>query len=82
MTDLKMPKREPTDGALTVRRIAGTGHIELIEERDGHPAAWLIVSEYNAWRLFGMMALILGIPLSKAVAKTIKLGGDVVGKVR
>lgn len=39
------------------------------------------LSEYNAARVFGMLALFLEIPLPKHIGKAIKLGDDVKGTI-
>ena len=56
-----------------VRRLDGD-FIALDSTYDGK-AESLVVSEFNAWRIFGAMSLILGIPLSKAAGKAIKFDG-------
>lgn len=61
-----MPERQPGDGAVSLRRDKNMIVIEC-------GSRVLIVGEYNAWRIFGMLAVLLGIPLSKKVGKAIKL---------
>jgi hypothetical protein len=65
----EMPPRQPDDGALSVRRLDGDrGYIEM-----SHGAGNLVLSEYNAARLYAMLGLLLGIPLPKAIGKAIIL---------
>lgn len=73
MTVPKMPARRPEDGAVKVTRLDGD-FIALDSTWDGK-AESLVVSEYNAWRLFGLLSLILGLHLPKKVSAAIKLGG-------
>jgi hypothetical protein len=78
---LKMPERKPGDGRVRVERLR-----EMPAE--SHPELWpdivisvvtndveerIVMSEHNAWRVFGMLSLVLGIPQSKAAGKAIKL---------
>lgn len=70
---LKMPDRQPEDGAMGVNRI-GDGRIG-IEVTDHGKHSAIAMSEYNAWRVFGALSLILGIPLTKAAGKAIVFGG-------
>lgn len=65
--ELKMPERLPGDGAVKVEHLPN-GRVLLVAEGEG----FITVSLYNAWRLLGMMSLILGLPLSKKAAKAIK----------
>ena len=72
MSDYKMPEREPDDGAVNLiwMDFAG-GKRKLFIEITG--VGGFAVSPYNAWRLFGMMSVMLGLPLSRIVNKAIKL---------
>lgn len=64
-----MPERQPDDGPLGVDRPHGQdGYL-----RFKHGDQWMVLSEYNAARLFGMLALFLNIPLPSALGKAIKL---------
>jgi len=67
--DLKQPERLPEDGTVRIER-TGNGGLMICE--DGTHTA-VILSEFNAWRVFGMLSLMLGIPLPAKVSKAIKL---------
>lgn len=69
-----MPERQPTDGAVSVNRPA-KGMIGITASTDGQLET-LRMSEFNAWRVFGMLSLFLGLPLPKAVGKAIKLSAS------
>lgn len=66
----KQPERELSDGPVAVNRI--DQFIVLSAEQDKKYEG-MKVSEYNAWRLFGMLAVVLGVELPKNIAKAIKL---------
>jgi hypothetical protein len=67
---LTMPERKPSDGPMSVNR-PGPGEITIAAETNGEIQT-LTMSEFNAWRTFGCLAMMLGIPLSKEVGKAIK----------
>lgn len=70
----KMPERKPTDGAVSVERIFGNdpvADLALAVVTDGTEQR-ITMSEHNAWRAFGMLAVMLGIPLPKDIGKAIK----------
>jgi len=67
--DLKQPERLPEDGGIRIVRMPD-GKLTIAE--DGNHTA-VILSEFNAWRVFGMLSIMLGIPLSKKVSVAIKL---------
>lgn len=69
---LKMPERGPGDGPVAVRRPTD-GEIAIAATTDGVEGC-VVMSEYNAWRVFGMLSMMLGIPLPPATGKAIKLG--------
>ena len=69
-SDLKMPERMPIDGAVSVDR-NHQGEMVLRVMHDGVNQS-IVLSEYNAWRIFGLLAVMLEIPLSRAVGKAIK----------
>ena len=73
-TKLTMPKRRPTDGPVSVSRPTD-GVIQISCTNAGDISA-VAMSEYNAWRAFGMLALMLEIPLPPSIGKAIKLGAD------
>jgi hypothetical protein len=70
----EQPPRGPKDGPLEVSWVKEPGDTQAIAiavVHDGLPQAlWL--SEYNAWRLFGMLSVILNIDLPKKLRKSIK----------
>jgi hypothetical protein len=68
---LQMPARDEFDGPISVRRI---GEILIIQATQGALTTHVEMSEYNAWRAFGCLALLLGVPLPPHIAKAIKLG--------
>lgn len=70
---LQQPARSPVDGPIAVRRI---GDVIIIEAKQGGIETRVEMSEYNAWRAFGCLALMLEIPLSPQVAKAINLGDE------
>lgn len=64
-----MPERQPDDGPLGVSRVDDDpGYLRFT-----HGDQWMVLSEYNAARLFGMLALFLKIPIPRALGKAIKL---------
>lgn len=67
---LKMPARADFDGPISVRRI---GEVLIIEATQGALTTHVEMSEYNAWRAFGCLSLLLDIPLPPHVGKVIKL---------
>ncbi len=80
----KMPERSPKDGPVSVNRLgddricisAETLNLNPVEDPINNywreSPHYLEMSEYNAWRIFGMLAIILGIELPKKVGKEIK----------
>ena len=71
MSKLKMPERLPTDGPLTVQRDGAINYIIHVENAAGR-SSLIHISPYNAWRLFGTLAMMLEIPLTPAAKKAIK----------
>lgn len=67
---LKMPERKPSDGPMGVSR-PGPEQITITATTDGEMQS-ITMSDYNAWRTLGVLAMMLGIPLSKEVGKAIK----------
>ena len=67
---LKMPERLPLDGPVSVRNEHST---IVVEVKTDHTTETIHMSEYNAWRVFGMLSLMLRIPLPPATGKAIKL---------
>jgi hypothetical protein len=68
----KQADRLPTDGAAGIER-DGDHLILYVETADGRGRGSLRVSFFNAARLFGMLALFLGIKLPAALGKAIRL---------
>lgn len=69
----KQPPRGPEDGPVNISRVGvGDGHL-VIEATQGGEATSVRMSEYNAWRVFGSLALMLGISLPAKIGKEIKL---------
>jgi len=66
---LIMPERLPMDGAVSVDRV-DSDHLRIGESSSDTA---VILSEYNAWRVFGMLSVMLGINLPSSIAKNIKL---------
>jgi hypothetical protein len=72
LTDAKQPDRLPTDGAVAVQRNQDGETVCIMVESNGS-AQFISCSEFNAWRLFGMMAPMLGIKLPSKLARGIRL---------
>lgn len=64
--------RLDTDGMVHVTRLESEGKLMLSVVDDGTEHT-VVMSEFNAARAFGMLALMLGISLPKATGKAIKL---------
>lgn len=67
----QQPERRAEDGP--VKFAVHGEHTYSISVTHNGKEQDLIVGAHNAWRLFGMMAMILGIALPAAIAKRIKL---------
>lgn len=67
---LQMPARAELDGPIRVQRI---GESLIVEATQGGMTTRVEMSEYNAWRTFGCLALLLEIPLPPHISKAIKL---------
>lgn len=70
MADGKQPDRGPDDGPISVNRI---GEALVITARQGALETRCEMSEYNAWRVFGCLAVMLGVRLPAKIGKAIKL---------
>lgn len=70
----KQALREPEDGAVSIHRVTDDKGHERLLIRCGEAA--IESSFYNASRIFGMLSLMLEIPLSKAIGKAIKFGDN------
>lgn len=66
------PPREPGDGSVAVDRLPD-GKLTICVETDGE-RQYITMGEYNAWRVFAMLSLMLDIDLPKKITKGIKLG--------
>lgn len=66
----KQPERGPNDGPVNVERLPD-GRIAMSATASGEESG-MVASEYNAWRLYAALGLILGIKPSKQ-AEGIKL---------
>lgn len=73
MPKLVMPERKPDDGPITVSLLGPNYDRVAISAEGPQGSSGLVISEYNAWRLFGMLSMILHIPLTKEAGKAIKL---------
>lgn len=69
--DFVQAPRRPEDGAISVSRVE-PGMLRLSVVTDGQEET-ITLSEYNAARIFAGIALMLHIPLGRAVGKAIKL---------
>lgn len=72
MSAFKQAKRLDTDGSVELRR-TDDGLLELVVVTDCTTSR-AVMSEYNASRAYAFLALMLGIPIPKAVSKAIELG--------
>jgi hypothetical protein len=52
------------------------GTIEITVTTTSGKTQTMVISEYNAFRIFGTLAVMLEIPISKAVGKAIILTGE------
>lgn len=69
----KQPDRGPEDGPIGITRL--DDETLAIDCTTNGVLRRTIASEYNAWRLFGTLAVFLGIQLPKKLEKSIDLGG-------
>jgi hypothetical protein len=63
-----MPERLPGDGPIAVERSERGIRIRVT---NGDATTLVEMSEHNAWRVFGSLALVLGLPLPASVGKAI-----------
>jgi len=68
-----MPERKPDDGSLTVSLLGPKYDRVAISCERPSGCSGLVLSDYNAWRLFGILSVLLGIPLTKEAGKAITL---------
>lgn len=78
MKNVGQPPRGEKDGPVGVRRLEDET-LAISATYDGTERS-IVVSEYNAWRIFGTLAMFLGVKLPKKLAESIKLG-EVSGSV-
>lgn len=69
LQESKQPERGPLDGPVSVNRY---GDAFVITAKQGALETTCEVSEHNAWRLFGLLALMLGVSLPTKIAKGIR----------
>lgn len=69
----KQAKRQPGDGTAGVERANDGREGFFVAVTNGGVDERIYMSEFNASRIFAMLALMLEIPLPKTVAKEIKL---------
>lgn len=72
MRELQMPLKSESDGTLRICRLHD-GRIAITVAEVGRPEMGVEMSAFNAWRAFGLLALLLEARLPKALAKAIKL---------
>ncbi len=71
MTDLPaMPERRDSDGGVKVSRV--DDYILIAVTSLGKEES-ILISPYNAWRVFGMLSVLLGLRLPRAMAERIRL---------
>lgn len=69
---IKMPERTSEDGPVSLSRPSEKKiSISISVETNGQMQT-IEMGDYNAWRVFGLLAHTLNIPLSDAVKKAIK----------
>lgn len=67
----QQPAQRDVDGAVSVCR--PQSDTICIEVATNGVTESITMGGYNAWRIFGMLSVMLGLPLSKAVAESIQL---------
>jgi len=67
---MKQPPRGPQDGPVNVTRI--DDGMALTVSHNGETRT-IYMTEYNAWRVFGMLSFMLEVKLPPNVAKHIKM---------
>lgn len=69
------PPRLATDGAVSVERVALYHGAEglLVTVTDGDTTASVHMGIHNAWRIFGLLAFMLGIQLPSKLVKAIRM---------
>lgn len=69
----KQPERGPEDGQVTITRAHDDPSKILIAVVHSGIEREIRMTEHNAWRVFGMLAFMLGIKLPVKLLKAIKL---------
>jgi hypothetical protein len=67
----EQPERSDRDGEVSVHRLPN-GDIMIAVVTDNERAS-VVLTDYNGWRIFGLLAFMLGIGLPTKLAKKIKL---------
>lgn len=67
-----MPRRKPSDGPVSVKNNFSDETVTIEATTNNIPSS-LTCGRHNAFRLFGMLALMLEIPLPSSIGKSIKL---------
>lgn len=62
--------RQPCDGPIEIKR---DGNDIVICAEHNKVSQNLVVSEWNARRLLGALSVVLGLPLTRAAAKTVQM---------
>lgn len=68
----KMPERRSVDGGIVVRRCGDAYDSIVINATHDGKESSLVVTDYNAIRIFGALAFLLAIKLPAALMKEIK----------
>lgn len=68
---MPQPARSPSDGPINVDNTSSS-RLRISVETDGVMGT-IEIGYFNAWRLFAILALMLGVPLPKKLAKEIVL---------
>lgn len=73
MDDGKQPERLPLEGAVSVTREGLDRENIRITVQHGLDRQTMLMGGYNAWRVFGMLGMMLGIGLPVKILKRIKM---------
>jgi len=68
---MNQPAREKSDGGISVTKMEG-GRLRISCDTDGVTTS-VVLGAFNAWRAFGMLAMMLEIKLPAKLGKSIKL---------
>lgn len=72
MSTGQQPPRGPKDGQIQIWNDGPDGDMCILVEHSGETQR-IVLTEYNAWRVFGTLALLLGVQLPKKIAESLKL---------